>query len=45
VPPKPFPSWELNEETCLWEAPVEMPEDGEMYTWDEHNMNWVLIEE
>jgi len=45
IPPKPFPSWELNEQTCLWEAPVEMPDDGEMYTWSEENMNWVLIEE
>jgi len=45
VPPKPFPSWELNEETCLWEAPIPMPEDENMYTWDEETTNWVLIEE
>jgi len=45
IPPQPFPSWELNETTFLWEAPVEMPDDGEMYTWSEENMNWVLIEE
>ena len=45
IPPKPFPSWELNEDTCLWEAPVEYPNDGEMYRWDEETTNWVLIEE
>jgi len=45
IPPQPFASWELNETTFLWEAPVEMPEDGEMYTWDEETTNWVLIEE
>lgn len=44
IPPKPFDSWLLNEDSCLWEAPVPMPEDG-MYTWDEETTNWVLIEE
>jgi len=44
IPPKPFDSWVLNEDTCLWEAPVEMPEDGEMYTWDEETTNWVKVE-
>lgn len=44
IPPKPFDSWILNEDTCLWEAPVPMPEDG-MYRWDEETTNWVLIEE
>lgn len=43
IPPKPFDSWLLNEDTCLWEAPVLMPEDG-MYKWDEETTNWVLIE-
>jgi len=51
IPPKPFESWVLNEDTCLWEAPVPMPEDagtGEppiMYRWDEEITNWVAIEE
>jgi len=44
IPPKPFESWVLNEHTCLWEAPVEMPDDGEMYTWDEETTNWVKVE-
>ena len=41
IPPKPFPSWTLNSNTCLWEAPVEMPSDGKLYTWDEENQTWV----
>jgi len=40
IPPKPFNSWVLNEETCLWEAPVAFPEDGERYTWNENNQTW-----
>ncbi|NBW21110.1 MAG: hypothetical protein EBR82_75415, partial [Caulobacteraceae bacterium] len=34
IPPKPYPSWVLNENTCLWDAPVPMPSDGNMYQWD-----------
>ena len=41
IPPKPFPSWTLDSNTCLWEAPVEMPSDGKLYTWDEENQIWV----
>lgn len=41
VPPKPFPSWILNA-NAQWEAPVVMPTDGQMYSWDEENINWVL---
>jgi hypothetical protein len=41
IPPKPYPSWLLDEATCLWEAPVPMPEDGELYTWDEAAGEWV----
>lgn len=40
IPPKPFDSWALNEETCQWEAPVEYPTDGVMYEWDETNGDW-----
>lgn len=40
--PKPFNSWILNETTCLWEAPVAMPDDGQDYRWDEPTTNWVL---
>jgi hypothetical protein len=41
IPPKPFPSWVLNEETCLWGAPVAMPDDGQIYYWDEATTSWV----
>lgn len=41
IPPKPFDSWVLNEETCLWDAPIAMPNDGKLYTWNEEQLNWV----
>lgn len=44
IPPKPFDSWLLNEETCLWEAPVPYPDGENMYLWDEETTNWVLVE-
>jgi hypothetical protein len=40
ISPKPFASWVLNEDTCRWEAPVKMPEDG-VYQWDEDTLSWV----
>jgi hypothetical protein len=40
IPPQPFPSWTIIEETCLWSAPVAMPIDG-MYSWDELTTSWV----
>lgn len=43
IPPQTFPSWTLNETTCLWEAPVVYPDDGNNYKWDETTTNWVLI--
>jgi hypothetical protein len=39
--PQPFPSWVLNEDSCIWEAPVTYPDDGKMYLWDETTINWV----
>jgi hypothetical protein len=45
IPPKPFPSWVLVEETCRWDAPVLYPADGKMYKWDETTINWVEINE
>jgi hypothetical protein len=45
IPPKPFESWVLDEDTCLWEAPVAYPEDGGVYSWDEETTNWILIPE
>jgi hypothetical protein len=41
IPPKPFPSWVLDEITCLWSAPTPMPTDGKMYNWDEATLAWV----
>ena len=43
VPPKPFPSWVLNNETAQWVAPVPMPTDGKMYSWDEATQSWVEL--
>jgi len=45
IPPKPFDSWILNETTCLWEAPVEYPTDGQQYSWNEEMGTWDLITE
>ena len=38
IPPQPYPSWTLNEETCLWESPIPYPEDGKFYSWDEEKV-------
>ena len=45
IPPKPFNSWSLNETTCLWEAPVAYPTDGQKYKWNETNQTWDLVSE
>jgi hypothetical protein len=45
IPPKPFNSWTLNEDTCLWEAPVAKPTDGQRYSWNETNQTWDLVSE
>ena len=45
IPPKPFNSWILNEDTCRWEAPVTKPEDDNMYFWNEQTLSWDLVEE
>jgi len=44
IPPKPFNSWILNETTCLWNAPVAYPTDGEFYTWNESTLTWDIVE-
>ena len=44
IPKKPFNSWILNEDTCLWNAPVAMPNDDNQYKWNEINQNWDIIE-
>lgn len=40
IPPQPFASWTLNDDSCLWEAPVAYPDDGELYVWNEDTLNW-----
>ena len=42
IPPKPYTSWVLNSSTCLWEAPVAYPTDGDLYKWDESTTQWVV---
>jgi hypothetical protein len=44
IPPKPYDSWLLNEETCLWNAPVSYPTDDKQYRWDEPTTSWVEIQ-
>jgi len=43
IAPQPFPSWLLNEGTCLWDAPIPRPDDDKMYDWDEDATSWVEI--
>jgi hypothetical protein len=40
IAPKIHASWTLNESTCQYEAPIEVPDDGKLYTWDEETTNW-----
>lgn len=42
IPPKPFNSWILDEESCNWISPIPYPEDNQQYIWDEVNTSWVL---
>jgi len=44
IAPKPFDSWTLNEDTCQWQAPTPMPEDDNIYVWDEEAQQWVAVE-
>jgi len=43
IPPKPFESWTLNEESCIWEAPTARPIDDLIYRWVEDDLNWQVI--
>jgi hypothetical protein len=43
IPQKPYNSWILNEQTCLWDAPVARPDDNNRYNWNEEILNWELI--
>lgn len=41
--PQPYPSWTLNEDTCIWESPIAYPNDGKLYQWDEATTSWVAL--
>jgi hypothetical protein len=41
IPPQPYSSWILNEDTCLWESPIPYPIDGESYKWSEDTQQWI----
>ena len=43
IPPRNFPSWVLNESTCLWESPIPYPTDNQLYGWSESTQSWVQI--
>ena len=45
IPPKPFDSWILNEDSCSWEAPISYPDDEQEYLWNEETQSWDLITE
>ncbi len=45
IPPQPWPSWTLNEDTCQWEAPTAYPDDGKMYIWNEETTSWDEVSE
>lgn len=45
IPSKPFPSWVLNEDTCLWEPPTPYPANGNMHKWDEETLSWIEVTE
>lgn len=44
IPPKPFPSWVFNAQTCLWDAPTPMPLSDKKYYWDEDTVSWVEVQ-
>ena len=45
IPPQPYASWLLDEETAQWKAPVDYPTDGGRYTWNEETLTWDVIDE
>ena len=44
IPPKPYASWVLDEQTCTWSSPIPYPTDGKYYSWDEANQAWVEVQ-
>jgi hypothetical protein len=45
IPPKPYPSWLLNTEKCIWNPPVPRPNDGKQYIWNETTQSWDLVDD
>ena len=45
IPPQPYPSWILNEETAQWDAPIAYPDDGQVYAWNEESIEWELLDQ
>jgi len=45
IPPQPYPSWTLNESTCIWETSVVKPVDDNVYRWDEDTLQWIQVNE
>jgi len=45
IPPTPYPSWVLDEATCLWVAPIDYPADGGQYVWDEAGTDWIEVQD
>ena len=43
IPPKPYPSWTLDEQTCQWISPVPFPNDEKKYFWDESTLSWTFV--
>jgi hypothetical protein len=43
IPPSPYPSWVLNEDTCLWQAPIPLPDEEKQYAWDENSTSWIEV--
>lgn len=44
IPPKPYPSWILNEDTCQWVSPVPYPQDEKVYAWNEETQSWQVLQ-
>jgi hypothetical protein len=40
IPPQPYPSWSLNEDTCVWQAPIEISDHSKLWDWDESSLSW-----
>lgn len=43
IPPKPYPSWILDKDLCIWITPIPFPNDGNKYLWNEESMSWIMI--